>query len=86
MALERRRAVGLPPVPGLLVRHVDPSGPAAASGIRPGDLLVSADRRPLRSTYDLDVALTRSRGRRRAIALDITRGVDPLRVRLPTPR
>jgi S1-C subfamily serine protease len=86
VALERRRAVGLPPVPGLLVRHVDPSGPAAAGGIRPGDLLVSADRRPLRSRHDLDVALSRSRDRHRRLALEVTRGVEPLRVSLPTPR
>ena len=30
VALEQRRAVGLPPVTGLLVRHVDPGGPAAS--------------------------------------------------------
>ena len=34
VALERRRAVGLPALSGLLVRQVDPSGLAAASGIR----------------------------------------------------
>lgn len=82
LALERRRAVGLPPLPGLLVRHVDPAGPAAASGIRAGDLLTSADRRPLRSRQDLELALLRSRGRRRAVALEITRGTEPVRVAL----
>jgi serine protease Do len=83
VALERRRAVGLPPLPGLLVRHVDPAGPAATSGIRPGDLLTSADRRPLRSRHDLEMALRRSRGRRRGVALEITRGTEPVRVALP---
>jgi DNA-binding MarR family transcriptional regulator len=83
VALERRRAVGLPPLPGLLVRHVDPAGPAAASGIRPGDLLTSADRRPLRSRHDLELALERSRGRRRGVALEITRGTEPVRLALP---
>jgi DNA-binding MarR family transcriptional regulator len=81
-ALQRRRAVGLPPVPGLLVRHVDPSGPAARSGVRPGDLLTSANRRPLRSRHDLEVALARSRGRRR-VTLEITRGIEPVRLALP---
>lgn len=82
MALERRRAVGLPPLEGLLVRHVDPGGPAAASGIRPGDLLTSADRRPLRNRHDLQLALQRSRGRLRPVALEITRGAEPMRLAL----
>jgi DNA-binding MarR family transcriptional regulator len=82
VALERRRAVGLPPLEGLLVRHVDPGGPAAASGIRPGDLLTSADRRPLRTQHDLQLALLRSRERRRPIALEITRGTEPARLAL----
>jgi DNA-binding MarR family transcriptional regulator len=85
VALERRRAVGLPPLEGLLVRHVDPGGPAAASGIRPGDLLTSADRRPLRSQHDLQLAMLRSRAKRRPMALEITRGAEPMRVALTTP-
>jgi DNA-binding MarR family transcriptional regulator len=83
VALERRRAVGLPPVAGLLVRHVEPAGVAAASGIRPGDLLTAADRRPLRSPHDLELAVLRSRGRRRGVSLELTRGVEPMRVRFP---
>jgi DNA-binding MarR family transcriptional regulator len=83
-ALERRRAVGLPPLAGLLVRHVDPAGRAARSGIQTGDLITAADRRPLRSRHDLEVALAGSRGRRRRVALEITRGNEPLRLALPT--
>jgi len=83
VALERRRAVGLPPLAGLLVRHVDPAGIAAAGGIRPGGLLTSADRRPLRSPHDLELAVRESHGRRRAVALEATRGAEPLSFRLP---
>jgi DNA-binding MarR family transcriptional regulator len=83
VALEQRRAVGLPPLSGLLVRHVDPAGPAAANGLRPGDLLRTANRRPLRSAHDLRVALNQSRRRRRGLALEITRGAEPMRLRLP---
>jgi DNA-binding MarR family transcriptional regulator len=86
MALERRRAVGLPPLEGLLVRHVDPGGLAAASGIRPGDLLTSADRRPLRSRHDLQLALQRSHGKVRPVALEITRGAEPMRLVLSVPK
>jgi DNA-binding MarR family transcriptional regulator len=85
VALERRRAVGLPPVAGLLVRHVEPAGVAAASGIRPGDLLTSADRRPLRSLHDLELAVLQSRARNRGVSLDVIRGAEPLRLRLPAP-
>jgi DNA-binding MarR family transcriptional regulator len=86
LALEQRRAVGLPPLPGLLVRHVDPSGTAAAGGIRPGDLLTTANRRPLRNRHDLLLALNQSRRRRRAISLEATRGTQPLRLRLTAPQ
>ena len=85
VALERRRAVGLPPVAGLLVRHVEPAGLAAASGIRAGDLLTAADHRPLRTTHDLELAMLASLGRRRAVSVELTRGVEPVRVRLPAP-
>jgi DNA-binding MarR family transcriptional regulator len=82
VGLEQRRAVGLAPVTGLLVRHVDPTGPAAAAGIRAGDLLTTADRRPLRNRHDLHLALNRSRRRHRAISLQATRGSEALRLRL----
>jgi DNA-binding MarR family transcriptional regulator len=82
VAAEQRRAVGLPPLTGLLVRHVEPAGPAASSGIRPGDLLRTANRRPLRSGHDLQLALLDSRGRRRTLALEITRGAEPIQVRI----
>jgi DNA-binding MarR family transcriptional regulator len=85
VALERRRAVGLPPLAGLLVRHVDPAGLAAVAGIRPGDLLTSADRRPLRSPHDLELAAVRSRGRGRPVALEVTRGTEPMRLRVRAP-
>jgi DNA-binding MarR family transcriptional regulator len=83
VALERRRAVGLPPLAGLLVRHVHPSGAAAASGIRVGDLITSADRRPLRSRHDLRLALNRTP--RRSLRLEVVRGSETMRVRLTTP-
>lgn len=85
VALEQRRTVGLPPLAGLLVRHVDPAGPAAAGGIRPGDLLTTANRQPLRNRHDLHLALNQSRQRRRPISLEATRGAEPLRFRLTAP-
>jgi DNA-binding MarR family transcriptional regulator len=85
LALERRRAVGLSPLPGLLVRHVDPAGPAAASGIRPGDLLTSADERPLRTRDDLQRAVMTPGRKRRSVTVELTRGADPMRIALGPP-
>jgi DNA-binding MarR family transcriptional regulator len=81
-AVEERRAVGLPPEPGLLVRHIHPGGPAARSGIRPGDLITTAHRQPLRSRHDLEVALNQSRASKRALVLHVTRGAKAMRLRL----
>jgi serine protease Do len=44
---------------GLLVRDVDPGGPAAEAGVQPGDVIVQANRQPVRSTADLQKALGR---------------------------
>lgn len=41
VARRMRAGVGLAPREGLLVRDVDPEGPAAAAGMLPGDLIVS---------------------------------------------
>jgi DNA-binding MarR family transcriptional regulator len=81
-AIEQRRSVGLPALAGLLVRHVEPAGPAAENGIRPGDLLTTANGHPLRSRNDLRRALGR---RRRALTLEIMRGAEPVRVELGQP-
>ena len=82
VAIERRRAVGLAPLPGLLVRHVTPTGPAAAAGLRRGDLLTRADRVALRTAHDLNLAIRQAREQGRAVSLQVTRGTDSLRVRL----
>lgn len=47
VARRLRRSVGLPERDGLLVRGVDEDGPAAAAGIREGDLVVAIDGRPV---------------------------------------
>ena len=84
IALKQRRAVGLPALAGLLVRHVDPASPASTAGILAGDLLTTANRRPLRNRHDLRLALKQTR--RRAITLDAIRGAEPLQLRLRPPR
>ncbi len=56
-ARRMRRAVGLSERDGLLVREVQAGGPAAAAGVEPGDLIVTAGGRPVASIDDLHAAL-----------------------------
>jgi serine protease Do len=52
---------GLPEVRGVLISGVTPDGPAAAAGIRPGDVVLSLDGQPIRDDTHL---LTSLAGRR----------------------
>jgi DNA-binding MarR family transcriptional regulator len=73
VTIAMRRAVGLPPEAGLLVREVEPDGPAAAAGLRTGDVL------RLRSIAALHTALRAADG---VVALDVVRGVDRFEARV----
>lgn len=76
VARRMRRAVGLPDLPGLLVKAVERDSPAARAGLREGDLLVAASGRELHSVAQLQVALTRAK---RTLTLDAVRGVEQMR-------
>jgi DNA-binding MarR family transcriptional regulator len=71
VTIQMRRAVGLPPVAGLLVREVEDGGPAASAGLRTGDVL------DFRSVAALHAALRASGGH---LELDVVRGVERVRV------
>jgi S1-C subfamily serine protease len=45
---------------GLVIESVDPAGPAAEQGIKPGDVIVEANRQPVRSVNDLQSAVQKS--------------------------
>jgi DNA-binding MarR family transcriptional regulator len=80
--LRRRAAVGLAPLPGLLVENVRQGGPAAAAGIRVGDLLVRTPARELRSLTCLAQAIDGAR----SVAIDLNRGDVDVTITVKVPR
>lgn len=74
-----RRAVGLPERDGLLVRQVEPGGPAAGAGLQEGDLLVATGHTPLTATDDLYAALD-AVADGGTLSLTVVRGVEELAV------
>ncbi len=77
IAARLRRAVGLPPRDGLLVRHVEEGSPADRAGLAQGDLLVRAEGRDLVHADDLLDVLDAAGD---TITLGVVRGVDELEV------
>lgn len=74
-----RSAVGLPERDGLLVRAVEQDGPAAAAGIRRGDLLVSAGDQRLDS-LDAFYAVLDTVEAGTPLAIGVVRGSEELSV------
>lgn len=72
-ALDARRAVGLPPVTGLLVRGVARGSRAEDAGIRPGDVLTHAAGAELRSITTLYAAISEATPAG-TLTIGITRG------------
>jgi len=73
VAAKLRASVGLPPRDGLLVRGVEPEGPAANAGIAEGDLLVASGDTALTSIESLHQVLD-SAGE--TLDLTVVRGLD----------
>jgi S1-C subfamily serine protease len=74
VARRLRRAVGLPDAEGLLIHEVTEASRAARAGLAPGDLIVAAAGRPVRTIDDLFDALQAARGG--AVELNVVRGTD----------
>jgi len=85
VTIEMRESVGLPRVPGLLVRAVEPGSAAEAAGIAPADVLIKAGGRELRSSSSLYAAIEAAGPR---LAMRLLRGDEEhvVRVALDTER
>lgn len=79
VARKLRGAVGLDPVDGLLVRHVEEKSPGAAAGLAVGDLIVSAGDRAIASIDDLHELLSESGD---SVELTIHRGAEIKQVKV----
>ena len=65
-------------VEGVVISAVDDSSDAAAKGLRRGDVILSANNRPLRSSADLEAAIQAARGEgREALLLRVQRRGQP---------
>jgi serine protease Do len=74
-------ALGLSRDHGVVLADVTPGGPAAQSGLRPGDVVVALDGKPMENGRQLQVGLYR-RAVGDAVALDIVRDGQPRTVRV----
>lgn len=75
VTIEMRRAVGLPPVAGLLVRGIEPDSPGARADLRIGDVITAADGREMRSLAGLHAAVGTARAGGR-LTLRVLRGTE----------
>jgi DNA-binding MarR family transcriptional regulator len=83
-AIAMRESVGLPRVAGLLVHAVEPDTPASDAEISPGDVLIEANGRELRSSAALYAAIEEpSDG---TLALKVLRGSEDLTIDVPLAR
>lgn len=78
ISLAKRRAVGLPDVPGILVHHVEPGSWAEDAGFRKGDLIYAVESKSVRSIADLRGVLNKSKPHARRFK--VMRGSDSIEI------
>jgi serine protease Do len=67
---------------GVVLSDVAPAGPAAGAGLRPGDVVMALDGKPMENARQLDVNLYR-RAPGETVTLTLRRGQDSLDVKVP---
>jgi len=83
VARRLRRAVGLPPVDGLLVREVEAGSLAAVAGLREGDVITTLAGRTIADPDDLLDALAETEP---PFELTLVRGTEEMTVRVEAER
>jgi serine protease Do len=69
-----RRELGLQPgESGVLVQQVEPNSPASENGIKPGDVIVSANNRDIRQPSELGDEWAKARQQNRPVLLRVRR-------------
>jgi predicted metalloprotease with PDZ domain len=81
LARQRRQAVGLSAVPGLLITEVTAGSAAARAGLERGDLLTAIEGKPTTSSVTV-AAILDDREPSAAITATVLRGNQPMTVRL----
>jgi S1-C subfamily serine protease len=71
--------LGIEPRPGLVIAEVAPDSPSARAGLRPRDIIVAADDRPIADETSLGRAMSRRRPGEK-LALQVARGSETLTV------
>ena len=80
----KRRAVGLPDIPGLLVHAVETASQAEAAGFRKGDLICTIQGEPIASLAEFRRALNKQKPRTKQLV--VMRGTGSVRLDLLAPR
>jgi DNA-binding MarR family transcriptional regulator len=80
-SLMKRRAVGLPDVPGLLVHSVEPGGRAHEAGIQKGDLIYAIENDQITSSIEFRQALNKEKPRNKRFG--VLRGAERIELRAP---
>ncbi len=69
-----RARLGLEPgTTGVLVQRVEPDSPAAENGLRPGDVIVSANSQPVREPSDVSSAWSDAQKQKKPVLLRVKR-------------
>ena len=80
LTAERARRMGVPSgTTGALVTDVDPSGSAARSGVRPGDIILQVNRKPVTSAAEAVRALQARAHRRDGVPAAVAQQPGDLR-------
>lgn len=75
-------ALGLPVDSGVILSDVTPGGPAARAGLRPGDVVLALDGKPMENGRQFRINIY-ARGAGEQVRLDVRRGAQPLSLTVP---